>query len=352
MAEQAATETILKRMTRTGPEDAAPGAPMRVLGAAIARAAEALFGLPVAVTEVSDLGVTLADLGERIEDRALLTLVEGDGERLGLAALSSELFSALIEMLTTGRLATGTFAERRPTRTDAALCSEFVDRVMTEADALAPEGDSPWEDWEGRFRYASCVEDARLLALLMEDTRYRLYRAAFTLGGGGTRSGLLTLALPERQRAQAAPDATVAQAAEWQGSLVDTVLEARAGILAVLARVQQSVSELVAMQEGSLLRLPDDAFSSVRIEGAGGRLVSLAKLGQYRGYLAVRLTGAPDLAREAEEFAPATAATEGTAVVTKPGLSGADQARDGARSATVPARNGDGEDLKATASEG
>ena len=48
---------------------------------------------------------------------------------------------------------------------------------------------------------------------------------------------------------------------------------------------------MVALQPGALLALPDDALGNLRIEGADKRLLSRARLGQYRGYLAVKLTG-------------------------------------------------------------
>lgn len=297
MADKAAG-SILKRMARAEAHEGGPAAPARILGGAIARVAEALFRLPAVIADVAAPGATLAELGERLDAGALLMLVEGPGERLGLAALSPGLFSAAVEVLTTGRLTPGAAAARRPTRTDAALCSDLVDHVLREADAAAPEGEAPWEEWEPGFRHASCIDDARLLPLLLEDTRYRFYRAAFTLGEGGGRDACLTLALPERQRAMPAPAAVAAQAADWQDELAATVLGVRGEVVAVLARLRRSVSEMMAMRVGDCLRLPDDALAAIRIEGAGGRVITQAKLGQYRGYLAVRLTGVPDLGQD------------------------------------------------------
>lgn len=317
MADKAAAGSILKRMARADAGEAGPAAPARILGGAIARATEALFRLPAVLTGVAAPDVTLAEIGERLDAGTLLTLVEGPGERLGLAALSPGLFSAAVEVLTTGRLTPGAAAARRPTRTDAALCSELVDRVLHEADAAAPEGEAPWEEWEPGFRYASCIDDARLLPLLLEDTRYRFYRAAFTLGEGGGRDASLTLALPERLRPMPAPAAMAAQAADWQGDLAATVLGARGDVVAVLARLRRSVSEMMAMGVGDCLRLPDDALAAIRVEGGDGQVITQAKLGQYRGYLAVRLTGAPDLGPD--RHGSETAAEDGFALAAAAG---------------------------------
>jgi flagellar motor switch protein FliM len=293
MANDAAETTILKRMAQAG--GGVASVPARIFGTSIAKAAEAVLGLPVAVPQVHSVPVTLADLAEHLEDRALLALVEGPGERLGLAALSPGLVATVIEMMTTGGIAKAEPTLRRATRTDASLCAGLVDRVLSETDDAAAEGADPWVGWETRFRYASSVEDARLLPLLLEDTRYQLYRCALSLGADGERSGTLSMILPEvRRTAARAPGTEVAEAAGWQSHLTEALLEAEAGITAVLARVMRPVSEVMVLEPGGLLRLPDDAISRVRLEGAGRRFLTEARLGQYRGYLAVRLTGMPE----------------------------------------------------------
>lgn len=308
MADAADTASTLRRMVQ---DRAAPGAdaaaPARVLGFALAQAAETLHGLPVAPGAVTAATVTRAELPERIADRSLLSLVEGPGERLGVVALSPGLFSALIELTTTGTLGAAGAAERRPTRTDAALCAGFVDCLLQQADAAAPAGDMPWEAWEGRFRHASSVEDARLLDLLLDDTRYRYYSLAFTLGGIA-RDMTVCFALPERPEARATPARAPAAAETWQDDLSRTLMEARAEIVAVLARLTRSVDEMMVLQAGDLLRLPDNGLSGVRIESADGRFVTGARLGQYRGYLAVRLDGAPAGAPDEQDFQPAVPA--------------------------------------------
>ncbi len=296
MADETAEGPILKRMAQAGRGDAGVSLPARVLGASIAKAAETVLGLPVAVPEVTAVPVTLADLAEHLEERALLALVEGPGERTGLVALSPVLIATVIEMLTTGRMAPAAPAVRRPTRTDAALCAGIIDRILSETDEGAAEGTEPWTEWPAQFRYASSVEDARLLPLLLEDTRYRLFRCTLSLGAEGERAGGLSFILPEPRRAATRPPgADAAEAADWQGRLSEALLEFAAGLSAVLARVKRPVSEVMALEPGALLRLPDDAISRVRLEGAGRRFLTEARLGQYRGYLAVRLTHMPDV---------------------------------------------------------
>lgn len=306
MMTAAAATTILRRMAQAGRGDASPALPARVFGASIAKAAEAAFGLPVSVAQVSDEAVTLADLAERLEERALLALVEAPQERLGLVALAPGLVATVVEMLTTGQMAPAAPAPRRPTRTDAALCAGIIDRVLSETDAGAAEGADPWADWQAGFRYASCVDDMRLLPLLLDDSHYRLYRCSLALGTDGARQAVLSIVLPEPCRAEVgAPGAEAAAA--WQGQLAKALLDSEAAVTAILARVMRPLAEVMALAPGALLMLPDDAITRVRLEGAGRRLLTEARLGQYRGYLAVRLTQMPGAQAPCAAAAPTAA---------------------------------------------
>lgn len=292
--------TILRRMAQTARVGVASDPGLRPLATAAARAADAVLGLPLAVTGLRSSTVTLADLPELIEERALIALIEAPGERLGLAILSGGLVAAVIEMLTSGRLAPGEPGARRPTRTDAALSSGLIERILTETDTAAGDGDTPWTNWEAGFRYASSVEDARLLPLILDDTRYRFLSAGLTLGVAGERKASLAFALPERRAAGQALGTAARDGALWQQELAGAVMGAEAEVTAILARFTRPLAEVVALQPGALLPLPEDALGNLRIEGRDRRLLSRARLGQFRGYLAVRLTVGP------EETAPAT----------------------------------------------
>jgi flagellar motor switch protein FliM len=291
MADETAETAILKRMVKAGAGGAAAAVPAQVLGASIAKAAEAVLGLPVTVSQLAATPVTLCDLGEHLEERALLALIEGPGERLGLIALSPDLVGTVIEMLTTGRMAGAVPVTRRPTRTDAALCAGLIDRVLTQTD----EGAAViWADWTPSFRYASSVEDARLVPLLLEDVVYRLYRCTLALGEDGMRTGAISFCLPEARKAVARPPGAEATEA-WQRQLAGTLMEAEVEVTAILARVMRPVAEVMALAPGTLLMLPEGAIGRVRLEGRGRRMLTEARLGQYRGYLAVRLTKMPNL---------------------------------------------------------
>ncbi len=159
-----------------------------------------MTGLLVDVTDLRLARRSLAELLEFPPDRALIALLDGPGGGLGMIALAPEVTSALVEMQTIGRVAAAAPAPRRPTRTDAAMVSAVIDRALAELEAvLAEEADLVWT---GGFRYASFLEDARPLGLLLEDQPYRVLTTDLVMGENG-RGGRVILALPAEGRGQA-----------------------------------------------------------------------------------------------------------------------------------------------------
>ncbi|WP_413872181.1 FliM/FliN family flagellar motor switch protein [Albidovulum sp.] len=323
-----ASDTVLKRKAEAGRGHAggAPPTPPRAFGHAVAKAGQDMFHLPVAVTEAVEFRASLADLPERLVERALLAVMEGPGGGLGLVALSPEVLTTLIEMQTTKRIGAAEVAARRPTRTDAAMSVRFIDRVMEELGLLRAA--DPSVVWAGGFRYGSFLDDPRPLGLLLEDTVYRVLRLTLGLGAEGARRGTLLFAMPAEGRgamprpaagAAAAGVAAGAEAAtpgpaDWAGRMERAVLGARAGIDAVLDRISLPLSAVMAFAPGTVLPITAGALAGVRIEGQGRRLLATGRLGQCQGNLALRLNGGAEAAGPcgAEAAGPCGAEAEGT----------------------------------------
>lgn len=306
----AAGQTVMRRKAGAGRRAPAapPMTPEKALGQALARAAQELLALPLRVVSVTEARMTLADLPEALEDRALLALLDGPAAGLGLMVLSPPVLSALLEMRMMGRLAASAPAARRPTRTDAAMAADVIDAGLAGFEA-ALAGDAALI-WAGGFRYGSFLEDPRPLPLILEDTGYRVFRLALELGSGSAaREGGVLLALPAEGRGQLgapAEDAAAApapgeapQPAGWPDRLEQALMAAPAQLEAVLARLTLPIGEILALQPGATLPLPEGALEQLRIEGPGGRLLARARLGQHRGFRAVRLL------EEGEEGQPA-----------------------------------------------
>jgi flagellar motor switch protein FliM len=301
-----ASDTVLKRKAEAGRGHAggAPPTPPRAFGHAVAKAGQDMFHLPVAVTEAVEVRASLADLPERLVERALLAVMEGPGGGLGLVALSPEVLTTLIEMQTTKRIGAAEVAARRPTRTDAAMSVRFIDRVMEELGLLLAA--DPSIVWAGGFRYGSFLDDPRPLGLLLEDTVYRVLRLTLGLGAEGARRGTLLFAMPVEGRgampqpaagaAAVGPETAAPGPADWAGRMERAVLGARAGIDAVLDRISLPLSAVMAFAPGTVVPVAAGALAGVRIEGQGRRLLATGRLGQCQGNLALRLNGGAEAA--------------------------------------------------------
>lgn len=318
---EAKPQTVLRRKAEAGrpPPEAAPMSAPRAVGLALAKCAQDMLALPLRVAGLNEQRMTLADLPEALQERSLLAVIEGPGEALGLIALPPATLSALIEVQTMGRLAPTPPPARKPTRTDAAMTAGLVDGFLTGFEAALSECDEII--WAGGFRYASFLDDPRPLGLLLEDVAYRVFEVRLVLGAG--RQGGFLLALPAtgrgpgpcRQTAAAAagseagPPAALAEGAAWPEQMERVVMGAQAVLEAVLHRATLPLQAVLSFQPGLMIPLPMAALEQLSIEGAGRRIVARGRLGQNRGFRAVRLTveGAEVGASDPVAAAPAAA---------------------------------------------
>ena len=287
--------SLLARKAAAGrpPVDPDVITPERALRQACARAGQEALGLVVGVTAVTERRITTEELLETLEDRALLAVLDGPGEGLGLLAISAPVLAAFLEMQMIGRVAPVEPSPRRPTRADAAIATGFVDALL-EGFERALAG-TPHAVWAGGFRYGSFLEEARPLGLLLEEPAYRVFDAELDLAEG-VRRGRVTLALPATGRGAmplARPMTPMSNAAteSWATRLEATVMETEAEVEAVLARLTLPLSALLGLKPGMLIPVERQALEALTLEGADGRKLAAARLGQTRGHRAVRLTG-------------------------------------------------------------
>jgi flagellar motor switch protein FliM len=275
-----------------GPETA-----LRAFRLAFARAARDEVGLDVEVTRVTDQRRSLAELLELPPERAFLAMLEGPEGGLGLMALPPALLAALIEVQTVGRVTGKPPPLRRPTRTDAAMVAGTVDRTLRDLEAALAE--APDLTWAGGFRYASFLDDARPLGLLLEDHPYRVLTADLRIDGAAA-GGAIVMALPAAGKgpkpqtgSAPAPDSAAAARA-WSQGLAAAVNTAEVQLDAVMTRLRLPLAQVMALAPGALIPIGAASVDSVGIEATGGRRVAEARLGQNRGLRALRLTRIDD----------------------------------------------------------
>lgn len=257
-----------------------------------ARAARDMVDLPVDFVSLSQARLSLAELLDVPPERALILMLEGPEDGLGLLILSPDLLSALIEALTVGKCGTQAPDPRKPTRTDAAMVSPLADLALSHLEeALAEDGDLVWTSG---FRFASFLEEARPLALLLEDVTYRVLTGRLSVSFGA-RTGDMWLVLPATGRgrkprlpAHVVPSSVSRPA--FAAALASRVDAAPCQIEAVLARLSMPLSEVMGLSVDMVLPLPMAALDRVSLDGLDGRRVAEGKLGQHRGMRALRLT--------------------------------------------------------------
>ncbi|MBJ2151688.1 FliM/FliN family flagellar motor switch protein [Paracoccus sp. IB05] len=268
---------------------------------ALARALREGAGLPAETTALTSRPCDLVELPELPAERALIALLDGPGGAMGVAALSPELTASLIEMQTIGRIGAGPPGPRRPTRTDAAMISPVLDRALARFDFLVR--DLPDRRVEAGFRFASQLDDARSIGLLLDDQPYHLMSATLSLADG-KRSGEILLALPLTGPTVALTQSSASGSEGFAADLGQTECE----LQAVLGRRMLTLNEVMQLEPGQLLALNDASIAKISLHGIDGRAVAAARLGQQNGYRALRISTVATPRGEVEACGPDMAA--------------------------------------------
>lgn len=290
-----AADSVMRRKLAAGRAGLAEGGPGadRSWRLGLARAARDKLKLPLEVASLVLDRCSLAELLELPPERAMIVVLEGPAEGLGLLVISPPVLAGMIEVQTIGKVGSGALAPRKPTRTDAAMVEAVIDAALEGMEAsLEQEADLVWA---GGFRAASFLDDPRPLGLLLEDIPYRVLKAEVSLAQGA-RSGPVLLALPAQGRgpkpvlrgAQAVLEAEAGPA--FAEALMEQIAGSNAVMTGILARFSMSLNRVLKLAVGDLVVLSGASIERIGFEGLDGRKLAEGKLGQNRGMRAVRLT--------------------------------------------------------------
>ncbi|WP_022705553.1 FliM/FliN family flagellar motor switch protein [Pseudorhodobacter ferrugineus] len=274
-------------------------APVEVQGAAkawklaLARAAHEAIGLELGLVALRQTRSSLTELLELPPERALIAVLEGPKDGLGLMVIAPDILAGIVEMQMVGHVSAAPAIVRRPTRTDATMVSALIDKALRGLEIeLTQSSDLIWTS---SFRYASFLEDARPLSLLLEDVPYQVLVADISLAEGA-KTGQLLLALPADGRGTApkAVEAPPSRAAEmvFGVALGEQIMGVSAEMVAVLARMQLPLDRLLNLKIGESLALGTASLDQIDLEGLNGKRLASGKLGQNRGLRAVRISDA------------------------------------------------------------
>lgn len=325
---------LLRARVRNAPDkparlpQPAPLSPARAGANAVGRTAERLYRLPVLPIEIRAGAATLAELPELLPDGSLLVVLQGPGEGIGVMALAFETVTALIEVQALGRVTARPADRRRLTRSDAALCVDFVNAFMAElgTEMAGVDGFGPIQG----YRYATHLDDPRPLVLMLEDRPYRSLSFDLRFGGTETRDGSILIAVPHKADARPPEAPRVPPAAPEPDvpseSLAAAMATAPVEVVGVLCRRTVTLGELRGLVPGKLLPLPRVTLAEARLETPDGQLLATGKLGEAEGCHALRLHDfAETAARPMHETSPAVGVPRADPLAAD--LSGADPFR-------------------------
>jgi flagellar motor switch protein FliM len=282
---------LQRRMLGRGQDSIAAGpAADRCWRLAMSRAARDAMTLRLDVAGLQSRAMSLAELLDVPPARALIAVLDGPKDGIGLLILSPDVLAGMVEVQTIGRVTAQVPLPRKPSRTDAAMVAGFVDLALEDLEmALMAEADLVWT--EG-FRYASFMDDPRPLGLMLEDVTYRVLVADVRLEDGA-KSGQIILALPALGRGRQPVGVVQTDPLAGDGfvqALGAQVAQAEAVLDVVVGRVSLPLQALMALGVEDVLPLNRAGLDRVSIEGANGARVAEGRLGQSRGQRAVMLT--------------------------------------------------------------
>lgn len=282
-----------------------PATPARAAATAVGRVAERLHALPLQPLAVEAGALTMAEMLEVLPECPLLAVLQGPGESLGVIALCPEAVAALIESQTLGRVTARAAERRRPTRSEALLCTDFINALL--AELRADLAGMPGFETMGAFRLTANVDEPRSLPLLLDHDAFRSIDFQLRLGAAATRDGRILLALPQAAAEQRPVPAPVPALPQFQAQfmpepepepaaepaevedIATAVQNAPVEVVGVLCRRRITLGELRALTEGRLLMLPRARLTEARVETADGQLLAQGRFGEASGCHAIRL---------------------------------------------------------------
>ncbi|WP_298853469.1 FliM/FliN family flagellar motor switch protein [uncultured Ruegeria sp.] len=259
-----------------------PRSVLRALRLGFARAAGDRLNLSLAVIGAKQSSRSQDDLIEPIGQDCLLLVFDGPEGRAA-ACLDLNVVSAIVQSQTIGDVMPGDPEPRAFTDTDAAMVAPLIEAALARSAGLI---DAAAEQiCMAGYEFSARAEDLRNLSLAMSEEAYRVFDLTVDLANG-VRQGQISVFLPDRPFALDKAD----EAIEAVGPRIEQSSGVvRAELSAVLCRMSLPLSDLSAMQPGSVLPLRGARLDRTEILTIDRTRTGIGRLGQCGGLRAVRL---------------------------------------------------------------
>ncbi len=291
--------SVLRRMVAPPrpPHSRGGGAVNRAVKIRFPRSADDLLGLTVevqaTVQSIVDTDEILSALSP--EDLVFAVSAERGG---GIVVIDKAMLAALVEVQTTGRVTRAPPQDRLPTRADAIVVGDMVDRWLTDIGECLKEAPGAPFLMTGTTRRERIL-DPRSVGLMLDPIAYHSLRIELDVARGA-KSGALRLIFPARGHDQefGAPDGDLASALQPHLGAVRTRMRA------VLGHVTLPLADVVGLTSDRVFPLISDDIRQVTLVHTGRAALGEARLGQINGTWAVRPVGDPQTDHRKLGFAP------------------------------------------------
>lgn len=261
----------------------------KALRVTMAKVADSLMGLPVAVLSSTLQDVAGDEIESSLDDSTLLLLLDGPGGCAGAVRIEPVVVGALIQQQTIGSVSGSSDPERLMTRTDAAICAPVIDTLFARVAPILDDADER-ALIEG-FCFGAKAQDARTLAMALDANTYTVIKLTLDIARGA-RQGEMVLILPTleaRADQQDAPDGVTGPDGETgKSDMARLVMGLNADLRMVLCQLNLSLKNLNALKVGHTLALTPGAFPNVQITTSTGRVLGRGVVGHVDGVRAVR----------------------------------------------------------------
>ena len=280
-----ADRSALRRKTSAHKSAAAPTAmdTAKAVRFSMARAGDLVLDVALGVRDVVEDTLLPDELPDGLPESPLFLQMKDELTGIGAAIICPQAIGAVIEAQTIGTILPMEADNRKPTRTDAALVSAFLDQFLRGFGELAHAcHERPPVDG---FQTAGALEDARATQMVLHDETLRRYKITVDFGLGA-KVGTIILIFPHERRKT---PMAVKNAQDWSESLEKAVMGTSARLQAVLCTMTVPLADITALSVGDLLPLKGASLTGVSMIGSSGKQVLRAQLGRSGPVRAVRL---------------------------------------------------------------
>lgn len=288
------TQSILQRKAAAGTKDqvARTMSVAKAMRLTIAKIGKEMFDMPLSVIGAVTQDCNAADLSELTDDAALLCLLEDDGQ-VGAAVIGTEIVGGLIQQQTMGRIGPSNGDTRPMTQTDAIMCAPLLDSLFKRVKPMLEI--KAEQDVVTDFSFGARFEDARAMAMALDQPEYFVVRLTLDLAGG-VRQGDLALVLPKTRAVkteQVNGDQSEGTGVSETPKLDNVVMALPAELMIVLCKLTLELAQVEQWAIGDVVNLPQNSFSDTEIFTKTGVKIGSGKLGQVDGLRALRLRRDP-----------------------------------------------------------